>query len=76
MIMMFNFNLSKQCVMKAAQVLIYSGFVGERKWSVYDSRCGGSVVSQLMVIFSTALHILALAGSTNQAAGAARLLSK
>lgn len=37
MIMMFNFNLSKQCVMKAVQVLIYSGFVGERKWSVYDS---------------------------------------
>lgn len=29
MIMMFNFNLSKQCVMKAVQVLIRSGFVGE-----------------------------------------------
>lgn len=36
MIMMFNFNLSKQRVMKAAQLPIHSGFAGERKLSVCD----------------------------------------
>lgn len=71
MIMTFSVNLSKQYVMKAVQVLVHSGSVGEEN-GLFTSLD----VVQLMVIFSTALHILALAGSTNQAAGAARLLSK